>query len=179
MGNIYPLFQYQNILIFPDRRKDRNTFTIPTHKMNTRADHLEHPVGIDLPSVTTDNTRYFDPSVIIQHDLLSSDGQILYAKGTRMNLLTTRNFTKRLIFIDGRNPTQLAWANTQFEQSNWRDKVMLTHGNPHDLTKAWGKRVYFDHHHALVDRFSITALPCLVYQEGSQIRIDEVALTPA
>lgn len=145
---------------------------------------IENPVGIQLPKAVHNVKRYFDPSIVVTKDMLLPDGQILHKAGTRVNPLAIRPLTKRMIFIDATDQQQLVWAKKQYQQSGWRDKVILVNGSYLDVMKDWGKRVYFDQQakmdgggrKTLVQHFGIKAVPSLVSQEGNQLKIEEIKL---
>ncbi|MCH9742153.1 MAG: type-F conjugative transfer system protein TraW [Proteobacteria bacterium] len=147
-------------------------------------DRIEHPMGVDLPRAFEDNKHYFDPSIVVTKDIYLPDGRLLHAAGTKVNPLTIKTFTKRIVFIDATDEDQLAWAKKQYEKSGWRDKIILVKGSYMDVMKKWNKRVYFDQiasmdggkRETLVEKFGIKALPSVVYQEGDKLRIDEVKL---
>lgn len=147
-------------------------------------DRIENPIGIQLPKAVHYVKRYFDPSIVVTKDMMLPDGQLLHKAGTRVNPLAIRPLTKRMIFVDATDKQQLVWAKKQYEQSGWRDKVILVNGSYLDVMKDWGKRVYFDQQakmdgggrKTLVQHFGIRAVPSVVSQEGNQLKIEEIKI---
>ncbi|MCI4411710.1 MAG: hypothetical protein JHC38_08565, partial [Thiotrichales bacterium] len=137
-------------------------------------ERIEHPRGQTIPKATKSATHYYDPSIVVTQDMYLPSGQLMHAAGTKVNPLAIKSFSKRMIFIDATDKSQVAWAKKQYEQSGWRDKVILVNGSYMDVMKDWGHRVYFDqvtgmdggHRETLVMKFGIKAVPSLVYQEG-------------
>ena len=80
-----------------------------------------------------------------------------------------------LIFIDGRDEAQLAFALGRPSPKT----IILTGGNPQALMETHGHRMYFDQKGVLTRRFGLTALPSVISQDGLRLRIDEVVVTDA
>jgi conjugal transfer pilus assembly protein TraW len=145
---------------------------------------IENPRGQIIPKAARNQTHYYDPSIVVTQDMYLPSGQLMHAAGTKVNPLAIKSFSKRMIFIDATDKSQVSWAKAQYEKSGWRDKVILVNGSYMDVMKDWGHRVYFDqvtgmdggHRETLVMKFGIKAVPSLVYQQGDKLRIDEVKL---
>lgn len=152
---------------------------------------IENPAGVNLPRAKVDRTRYYDPSITVSKDIFLPDGNLLHSAGTKLNPLTLRGMTKRLLFIDQRDAEQVAWAYQQYKNSMWRDRVILVGGSYVELIKEWKKPVFFDQvgagssavdapelakRETMVKRFGIQSLPAVIYQEGLYLRIDEVGI---
>ena len=120
-------------------------------------------------------TWYYDPTITAAQDIVAN-GKVIVAAGTSANPLDKVSWSKLWLFIDGRDPAQVAHARALHRTLRANLKVILTGGN-YDLTgRALGFYVYFDQHALLVNRFGITALPATVRQDGRRLRIDEVKL---
>lgn len=150
---------------------------------NMARDRVLNPQGTSLPKVNANSQRFYDPSITVNRDIYLPDGQLLHKAGTVVNPLTIKSFSKRMIFIDATVQSQVNWAKNQYEQSGWRDKVILVKGSYVDVMKAWKHPVYFDQlggtlgqRETLVQRFGIQAVPSMVYQSGDKLIIEEVKL---
>lgn len=146
-------------------------------------DRVMSPKGISLPKAIENSRRFYDPSITVNQNIYLPDGQLLHKAGTVVNPLTIKSFTKRMIFIDANVQSQVAWAKKQYEQSGWRDKVILVNGSYVQLMKDWKHPVYFDQlgdrmgtRETLVQRFGIRAVPSVISQEGNQLKIEEIKL---
>jgi len=120
-------------------------------------------------------TWYYDPTVTATENIMAN-GKIVVPAGTTVNPLDKVNWSKLWLFIDGRDPTQIAHARQLSRQLRASLKVILTGGSYEATSQALGVYVYFDQHALLTNRFGITALPATVRQEGRRLRIDEVKL---
>ncbi|WP_420608065.1 type-F conjugative transfer system protein TraW [Novosphingopyxis sp.] len=125
-----------------------------------------------LVSATQARSWAFDPTITLAADIRGAKGELIWAKGARVNPLDSVPLREPLLFIDGDDPDQLGWA----LQQNARAKLILTRGAPLALMKARKRRFYFDQGGKLVKHFGIGALPARVAQEGRQLQVSEVAL---
>ncbi|TVV74644.1 type-F conjugative transfer system protein TraW [Sphingomonas solaris] len=126
--------------------------------------------------VTTEQERrwMFDPTITVGQDLRDARGRVIVAAGTRVNPLDTVPLRQRLVFLDGDDPAQVAWAmrNTTALDA----KLILINGSPFALMKAEQRRFYFDQQGALTRRLGIRAVPALVQQQGRALLIRELVL---
>jgi len=120
-------------------------------------------------------TWYYDPTVTATENIMAN-GKIVVPAGTTVNPLDKVNWSKLWLFIDGRDPAQVAHARKLSQQLRASLKVILTGGSYEATSQALGVYVYFDQHALLTNRFGITALPATVRQDGRRLRIDEVKL---
>lgn len=121
----------------------------------------------DLPPGMPPKTRYFDPSIIIHHDIRNADGKVLASKGTRINPLDYTELHTVLIFINGDNNKQLEWATRLIPKNRQQGKsstLILVNGNIKTVGESLQHRVYFDQYGKLCQRFAITHTPTIVYQ---------------
>ena len=118
----------------------------------------------------------FDPTIELADDIADDKGRLIMARGTRVNPLDSVALRQALVFFDGDDPAQLAWALGRVKQSP--AKLILVKGAPLELMRARQTRFYFDQGGALIRHFAIRALPALVEQQGRQLKISEIALAP-
>jgi conjugal transfer pilus assembly protein TraW len=140
-------------------------------------DAIEHPQP--LPGITRaerPRSFYFDPSIVVGENITDAKGNILVAAGTRQNPLAVVSLSKYLIFFDGRDARQVAWAREAIARFEGKVKPILVAGSYLALMHRWQLPVYFDQQGALTRRLGITHVPALVSQEGLQLRIDEFPL---
>ena len=84
--------------------------------------------------------------------------------------------SKHLLFFDARDPRQVAQAKELIDLYQGRVKPILVGGSYLDLMKSWSRQVFYDQEGTLVRKLGITAVPAIVSQEGSRLRIDEVVV---
>ena len=140
-------------------------------------DAIEHPQP--LPGITRaerPRSFYFDPSIVVGENITDGKGNILVAAGTRQNPLAVVSLSKYLIFFDGRDARQVAWAREAIARFEGKVKPILVAGSYLALMQRWQLPVYFDQQGALTRKLGITHVPALVSQEGLQLRIDEFPL---
>lgn len=112
-----------------------------------------------------------DPTISAEQDIADEKGRIIISRGTQVNPLDTVSLRAPLVFLDGDDPAQLAWASARFGKTN--AKLILVRGAPLALMKARQRRFYFDQGGTLVKHFGIRAVPAVVEQQGRVLRITE------
>jgi conjugal transfer pilus assembly protein TraW len=113
----------------------------------------------------------FDPTVELKKDIFDHQGNLVAAKGKKINPLDYHNLTENLLFIDGDDRQQLVWAKKKVKTH--QAMIILTKGNIIDLMNVEKIRFYFDQGGFLVHTFGIQALPTIVYQSGKVLKIRE------
>ena len=121
-------------------------------------------------------TFYFDPTLVLDRNIVDERGAILFPAGTRKNPLDVVTLSKHLLFFDARDPKQVAKAVQLTDFYKGKVKPILVGGSYIELMKTWGRPVYYDQQGSLVKKFGITSVPALVSQEGSLLRIDELRM---
>jgi conjugal transfer pilus assembly protein TraW len=118
----------------------------------------------------------FDPTITVERNIADDKGRVIIAAGTRVNPLDTVPLRAPLVFLDGDDPAQLAWAARRFGAT--RAKLILVRGAPLELMKARQRRFYFDQGGSLVKHFGIRAVPATVEQQGRVLLVTEQAIEP-
>ena len=113
----------------------------------------------------------FDPTITVAADLKDDKGRTIVVAGTRVNPLDTVPLRSPLVFLDGNDPVQVAWALATFGKS--QAKLILVDGAPLELMKARRRRFYFDQGGKLVAHFAIKAVPAVVEQSGRMLTVTE------
>ena len=116
----------------------------------------------------------FDPTITLAADIRGAKGELIHAAGTRVNPLDSVGLRADLLFLDGDDPDQLAWALKQDANA----KLILMKGAPLELMKAQQRRFYFDQGGKLTERFGIRSVPARVRQQGRLLEVSEIALPP-
>ena len=117
----------------------------------------------------------FDPTITLETDIRGSKGELIHARGTRINPLDSVQLRADLLFFDGDDPDQLAWALRQSPGA----KLILVRGAPLQLMKARQRRFYFDQGGKLSAHFAIRAVPARVRQQGRLLEVSEIVLPQA
>lgn len=136
---------------------------------------VESPAPVvGLATAAAPRTSYFDPTFVLQDNVVDPKGQILFPAGISKNPLEVVRLPQPLLFFDGRDPRQVAKAREVLAQHSGKVKPILVGGSYMALMRQWGSQVYYDQYGTLVRRLGIRAVPSFVTQEGMRLRIDEV-----
>jgi conjugal transfer pilus assembly protein TraW len=136
--------------------------------------YVNHPPGVSLPRTVEPATRMYDPTITVPYDLRDHEGHLIHAAGTRVNPLSMRSLTRKLLFFNADDKEQVQWAKALAEKEAWKVKPIATAGSPVAVGEAWKKEVTFDQQGVLVSKLGITHVPAVVFQEGELLRVDEV-----
>ncbi|MBT9609395.1 MAG: type-F conjugative transfer system protein TraW [Aquabacterium sp.] len=123
-------------------------------------------------------TRYWNPSISIEENIIDDKGRVVVPRGTVTNPLDHVQLKRSMLFFDARDPAQLAYAKQAIAKLGSGVTPILVGGAVYDLMDRWRVRLFFDQQGLLVKRFGIQQVPAWVYQEGKVMRIDEV-IAPA
>jgi len=144
--------RHQDILVDRTRKSIRNPKPISSiTKATSRREHT------------------FDPFITVPYDLKDHQGQVFQKAGTRINPLKLRSLSSHLLFIDGEDAYQVAWA----EQYQHKSLVVLVSGSPFDLMEMWGRPVYFDQDGRLTSKLGIQHVPAVVEQKDLLLKVTE------
>jgi conjugal transfer pilus assembly protein TraW len=143
------------------------------HRTIARVNRPDPVAG--LARASTARVWSFDPTITLGADIRGANGALIHAVGTRVNPLDTVRLRGDLLFLDGDDPDQLAWALRQDKAA----KLILAKGAPLDLMKARQRRFYFDQGGQLTAKFGIKAVPARVRQQGRFLEVSEIALPPS
>ena len=116
----------------------------------------------------------YDPTITVEQDLRDGKGRVVVARGTRVNPLDTVPLRQRLVFLDGDDPAQVAWATRRTTALN--AKLILVRGSAFALMKAEQRRFYFDQSGTLTTKFGVRAVPAVIEQAGRTLRVSEIVI---
>jgi len=134
---------------------------------------IRHPVPVkDLSKTRTPRQWFYDPSLTIEKDIKNHKGNLIAAKGTVINPLYIVSWGVPLLFLDGDDPEQMAWAQTEDPLAKW----VLVKGNPVDMEEQRHRPVYFDQAGMLVNKFGIQQVPCRISQKDRKLLVEELIL---
>lgn len=140
-------------------------------------EQMQYPPSVAGLHITTHpRTWLFNPTVTVPYDLKNAKGEVIIAKGTAINPLSTTFLPYTLIFYNAEDVKQIKWAQLQENKFQGKTKLILVSGSPAIQTSLFKKPVFFDQGGRLITRFGITQIPAMVQQEGNRLRISEVHL---
>lgn len=154
--------------------------TMQQQMVATARNTLENPPPVvGITRATKAGTHYYDPTVTAPNDIRDMDGNVVVKAGATVNPLAYVGLGKTLLFIDGRDQQQVAYAANYYKTSKKPVKTILVGGSYMALMRQWKHPVYYDQVGYLCHRLGIAQVPALVYQDkptDTELRIDTVAL---
>jgi conjugal transfer pilus assembly protein TraW len=127
-----------------------------------------------LSAATVRREWLFDPSIVTEDDIHDTKGNLIAARGTRVNPLGLVQLRQDLVFVDGNNAAEVEWALRSW--SDLKAKIIFVSGSPFDEMKPRQRRFYFDQGGMLVARFGIRHTPAVVSQSGEVLKVAEIPL---
>lgn len=175
-GTIYPIKEPDLALVFKNKlsqlEKSGKLAKIQKQWQDKTIAGTKRPKPVEgLHKATQTREFIYDPSVTVKQDIRDHQGNLIAAKGKRINPFNFRNLPQHLLFIDADDKNQLAWAKKKAKAHS--SMIILTNGGIVDLMKSEKIRLYFDQGGFLVKTFGIQAVPAIVYQEGKVMKIRE------
>lgn len=114
----------------------------------------------EAPRATNYKSWTYDPSVMVSEDLKDHRGKVFAKKGTRINPLDQVSFGEDMILINGEDPEQVEWAQSQV------GKIILVRGQPIKLEEKILKPIYFDQQGVLRKKFNLQVFPVRISQKN-------------
>jgi conjugal transfer pilus assembly protein TraW len=134
-------------------------------------ERVMHPVAVKNMTKTEEGRSwYFDPSLTLENDIRDHQSHILYPRGTKVNPLDKVSWGEPMVFIDGEDEEQIAWALKQ------GGRIVLVKGSPIELYRKKGQRFYFDQGGKITEKFQIRHVPARITQENKKLLIEEVTV---
>lgn len=172
VGPVYPIAE-ANMLEWIEqqllkRERSGELDQLKEEAIEQALDSLENPEPTELPTLDYDTVQYHDPSIMAARDIRDHEGQVIVEKGTTVNPLDTITMTREMLFFDGRDRRQVAWARERMEEARDAGKVprpILVAGSYLELMREWEEQVFYDQDGALIRQLGIGAVPVRVYQE--------------
>jgi conjugal transfer pilus assembly protein TraW len=178
-GQIYPI-QEEDLLSYIQKRIQHMQQNGEWSKLQNQfrdrvAANAERPHPITNISKTTESKSWtYDASITVPYDLKDANGRVFAKAGTTVNPLTVISIHKALIFFDGDDTKQVAWAEKLNAKWIGKTKLVLVKGSIIDQEKNFLTQIYFDQEGRLTTRFHIQHVPAIVMQEGTHLKIMEV-----
>jgi len=177
-GNSFPIKEEGFIAMIQRKLK---TVDLAEHqeKMRSHAKKkVEEPLPVTGMTKATKTVSYsFDPSYILQEDVILPCGKLLYAAGEAVNPLDHMSWDGKLLFIDARDKEQVEWALGRYfgtDEQNTNNKIVLIAGKPLELEEELQQPIYFDQAGELTTKFNIAHVPAIVEQDGRYLKVMEV-----
>lgn len=140
----------------------------------------------ELSPTSADKKRVIDPTFELQQDIRGVKGELIAAKGTRVNPLQARTFDRMLVVFDATNRQEVAFVERHLPQ--WRTDHRINSEQTFMLMTGIDRDNGWTEHKKLVERFNsrmyllqsdvkntfgIRHHPCIVYQNGERFVVEE------
>jgi conjugal transfer pilus assembly protein TraW len=148
-------------------------------------DAIKHPAPLGVPSETRFRTELHDLRFVLPQDYRDHTGRVVARRGTVIEPLKIQPLTTGLIFIDGRDESQVQYALAAGRKE--RLKIVLTAGSPFDLRVRFRNVMwngsptvpfYFDQRKLIINQLQrlygiqLRSVPAKLTQQGSQLQIE-------
>lgn len=178
-GVIYPIEEEDPIVLIQQKLRwmeERGALERHNKELQNKTKAaVERPKPVEeITRASEASVFYFDPSYVVKEDLKDHTGRIFYKKGTKINPLEKVNLSQGLLFFDGDDLEQKAWAQKKIQKGVV--KLILVKGAPLALSEEWQVPVYFDQGGRLTKKLGIRHVPAFVSQENLWLRIQEISL---
>jgi conjugal transfer pilus assembly protein TraW len=175
VGTVFPVIEPDLLRVIEAKlQKMQATGQIDAlnQQMRTRTEaKVRRPTPVPgIEAATKPRSWMYDPSIVIDHDIRDHKGTLIAAAGKRINPLDFIVVSTPLVFIDGDDDAQVAWALKRYSD---KAKLILVKGAPLELMTKRQRRFYFDQSGTLTTKFGITSVPAVVEQSGRELRITE------
>ncbi|MEM6415608.1 MAG: type-F conjugative transfer system protein TraW [Pseudomonadota bacterium] len=135
----------------------------------------ERPPRVEGIDRTTDpRSFHFDPTVVVQENIVTPDGRIIASAGDTFNPLDYTPMQQRLVFFDGDDLEQVEWARAEIAGTDAQVQPILIGGPVLELTRNWRRQVFFDQGGKITERFGISQVPARVIRDGNRLLVEEV-----
>ncbi len=134
---------------------------------------IERPKPVEgITKARESRVVYYDPTYEVPEDIKDHTGHVFYKKGTKINPLETVTLSQELLFFDGDDEEQMAFAREKLKERPV--KLILVKGAPLTLSEQLKVPVFFDQAGLLTKKLNIKHVPALVVQKDLLLRIEEI-----
>jgi len=173
-GQLFPVLEKDLMTLLRERLK--NLSPEKKRKFQERLQETYVKMLQDPPPVTgvkpcrKYRSYLFNPTVTVRQDVLDHEGRVVVPTGMEVNPLDYSSLEGGLLFFDGANEKQVAWARKQSDDAKW----ILVGGRPIELEEKEGRGVYFDQRGVYVHHFGLRSVPAKITQQGKQFLVEEI-----
>jgi conjugal transfer pilus assembly protein TraW len=176
-GVIYPIEEEDPIVLIQSklrRMEERGELQRHNQELQKKAKAaIEHPKPVEgITKARESRVVYYDPTYEVPEDIKDHTGYVFYKKGTKINPLETVTLSQGLLFFDGDDDAQVAFAREKLKESSL--KLILVKGAPLTLSEHLKVPVYFDQAGLLTKKLGIDHVPALVVQKDLLLCIEEI-----
>ena len=139
-------------------------------------EHTTRPKPSLVRRATKTRTHYYKPEFRAVQNIYDVKGEVIVAKGTRVNALERLPFYKpQWLFINEDDEAEVRFA-ARYLKNTPEAKLILTGGDIKRGEERFDRAVYFDQEGKISLKLGIDALLAFVHREGNALLITEVAI---
>ncbi len=136
---------------------------------------VRRPKPVDgITAASEPRSWAYDPTIIIEHDVRDQKGNYIARAGQSVNPLDFTVVRQTLVFVDGDDAAQMAWATSRY--TDLTAKIILVNGSPIEEMTARKRRFYFDQEGRLTGKLGIRHTPAVAVQDGRVMKLTEIKL---
>ena len=179
VGQVFPIIE-PDLLATIEARLQRLQATGGIDRMNAefakRSEaRVRRPKPVAGITATTEPRSWaYDPTIVIERDVQDQKGNYIARRGQTVNPLDFAAVTQALVFVDGDNDAEMAWAMANY--SDLKAKIILVSGSPIDEMTQRQRRFYFDQEGRLTGKLGIRHTPAVAVQDGRVMKLSEIKL---
>lgn len=125
-----------------------------------------------LPRAKEDRDRLVDAAYTLEFDIPDGKGGVLYPKGYTFNPLDYMALPTVLVIVDAEDTLQLEWLRKIPWLGEPRATVLLSGGDFREVSEKIDRPVFYLTQ-PIAERLRLEAVPCVVSQEGTRMRVRE------
>lgn len=176
-GTVYPIDEQDPLILIQSKLKSmEERGDLERHRQelqNKTKAAIERPKSVEgINKAYGSHVFYYDPTYIVAEDIKDHMGRVFYKKGKKINPLEAVNLSQGLLFFDGDDEEQVAFAKEKLKERPV--KLILVKGSPLALSEDLKMPVYFDQAGLLTKKLNITHVPALVTQKSLLLRVEEI-----
>ena len=146
---------------------------------------IKNPAPLGIAVDYSRRTVYITPKFVFSSDFKDDKGRVVVRRGTTVEPLRINPLSSDLLFIDGRDERQVAFALQRYKARS--TKIILVAGSAWALRTRFKDELvngvnsipfYFDQKAMLIKQFDnlyhlkISQVPALIAQTGDQLKVD-------
>ena len=139
------------------------------HRQNYKAKDI-----YALPTAKRDRTFFVDMTYTLDHDIPGENGEIMYKRGLTWSPLDYVS-PPELVVINGEDAKQVEWFEKSPYFKNLKIKLLTSAGFAAPLIKQLQRPVFYLTK-TIADRLQLTAVPCVITQNGKKMMVQEVKI---
>jgi conjugal transfer pilus assembly protein TraW len=174
-GETFPVAEMSFLQFIELRLKKLINSTEMTNIQNQWIDEVRQyanrPGSLNMRSASRKYRFFYEPSLVLTKDIRDADGQLIYAKGTKVNALEKLPlYQPHWLFLDADESLQLAYAKRLITQ--YADlKIILTNGEIEKTSNLLSKEIFFDQGGKLTQKLGIKEIPAFVERKANKLLI--------